>query len=350
MWRYGELLPVTDERNIVSLGETQSPVLLLEKLGGSFGLKALYVKDDGVMPTGSFKARGQSSAVSKCKELGLGKVALASAGNAGGALAAYAARGGLEAYVFVPKDAPSMNVKECLLLGAKVFMVDGLINDAGRIVSACCTKYGWFNLSTLREPYRVEGKKTMGFEIAEQFHWDLPDVIIYPTGGGTGLLGIWKAFEELEELGWISDARPRLVAVQSETCAPVVKAFKEGKESVELFRDAYTVAPGLRVPFPYASEQILKVLRSSKGTAVSVRDSEMLDAVKRFGREGLYVCPEGGATLAGLKVLLDDGWVDKDEKILLYNTGSALKYGELLESQSLPVIPKDAEVTDINLS
>lgn len=328
MWRYREMLPVREERNIVTLGEGLTPITSARRIGADLGLASLLIKDDGVMPTGTFKARGQSTAISRAMELGIRKVALASAGNAGAAAATYAARAGLECYVFMPRDAPDSVVKECVETGANLRLVDGLIGDAGRLVRDGQREFGWFDLSTLREPYRVEGKKTMGYEIAEQLGWQLPDVIVYPTGGGTGLIGMWKAFREMEELDWIGSKRPRMVAVQSEGCAPIVKAHSDGADSVDRpWAGAHTVADGLRVPFPYASEQTLRVIENSGGTAVAVKDDDILGCMRELaGREGLFACPEGAATLAGLRVLLDGGWLERSERALLYNTGSGLKY------------------------
>jgi threonine synthase len=347
MWKYLEVLPVQRQQNIVSLGEGFTPIIRIKSLSHKYGLKNLLLKDDGLMPTGSFKARGMSSAISKLKELGVTKVALASAGNAAGAAAAYSARAGIEAHIFVPRDAPEINKKECSQMGAHVYLVDGLISDAAKIVSLNCEKRGWFNLSTLREPYRVEGKKTMGYEIAEQSDWELPDVIIYPTGGGTGLVGMWKAFDELQKLGWTKPEKPRMVCVQSEGCDPVVLAYESRRESVEPFLSAHTAASGLCVPYPYASEQILRVIRQSGGTAVAVSDEEIIESMNQLHREGLFVCPEGAATLSGLLKLLDTGWLDKNEKILLYNTGSGLKYPHLMTTRSFPLLPKDTKEIDL---
>lgn len=334
MWRYRELLPVKKESNIVTLGEGFTPILRAEKLEELLKLKSIHVKDDGIIPTGTFKARGQSSAISKAKELGIRSVALASAGNAGAAAATYCARAGIECNVFMPRDAPETTKKECQVMGANLHLVDGLINDAAKMVAEGKAEHGWFELSTLKEPYRVEGKKTMGYEIAEQLGWkELPDVIIYPTGGGTGLVGMWKAFREIETLGWMKVKKPRMVSVQSSGCAPVVKAIHEGKEKIESpFPNAATIASGLRVPFPYASEQILKVIRESNGLAVSVDDSEILTAMKNFARlEGMLVCPEGAATLACLSHLVEEKLIDQSDRVLLYNTGSGLKNGNLLD-------------------
>ncbi len=331
LWRYKEMLPVRDEANIVTLGEGLTPITRIGRTGGRLGFEGLYMKDDGIIPTGTFKSRGMTTAISKAKELGISRVALASAGNAGGAASTYSARAGIECFVFMPRDAPEQTMRECVQTGAHLYLVDGLINDAAKFVINGGRRFSWFELSTLKEPYRVEGKKTMGYEIAEQFGWDLPDVIVYPTGGGTGLIGMWKAFSELEQLGWIAGGKkPRMVSVQSKGCAPVVKAFKEGRESVEPFKNAKTIAGGIRVPSPYASEQILRVLRESGGSAVEVDDSEIVKAMASLGRdEGMNVCPEGAATLAGMEQLVEEGWIDEDEKVLLYNTGGGSKYPEL---------------------
>lgn len=339
LWRYKEMLPVKYEANIVTLGEGFTPVVKIGRTGERLGFKKMYMKDDGVIPTGTFKSRGMTTAISKAREFGISRVALASAGNAGGAAAAYSARAGIECFVFMPRDAPESTMRECQHVGTHLYLVDGLINDAAKFVTSGRQRYAWFELSTLKEPYRVEGKKTMGYEIAEQFGWDLPDVILYPTGGGTGLIGMWKAFNELEQLGWIKGSKkPRMVSVQSKGCAPVVKAFKEGRESVEPFKNAKTIASGIRVPFPYASEQILRVLRESGGTAVEVDDAEIIKAMTYLGREeGMNVCPEGAATLAGIEHLAAEGWIQRNEKILLYNTGTGIKYSELVALPKLKI-------------
>jgi threonine synthase len=333
MWRYQELLPLIQRTNIVTIGEGFTPIVHIQKLANLLELDSLFVKDDGVIPTGSFKARGQSAAISKAKELGITKVALASAGNAGVAAAAYSAKASIECNVFMPKDAPESAIRQCRLFGAKLHLVDGLINDCARMVAEGKSRSGWFELSTLKEPYRVEGKKTMGYEIAEQFDWTLPDVIIYPTGGGTGLVGMWKAFDELTSLDWISKSmKPRMISVQAEGCAPVVKAFQEGKSSIErTFENASTIASGLRVPLPFASEQILKVIRESDGVAIYVSDREIVEAMKNFAKsEGMFVCPEAAATLAALPKLLEQKTIERKDRILLYNTGSGLNYLELI--------------------
>jgi threonine synthase len=332
MWRYWELLPVKDEANKVSLGEGWTPLTHVERLGKSVGLPDLWIKDEGIIPTGTFKARGLAMAVSKAKELGIEKLALPSAGNAAGAMTAYGARAGMESYVFMPVDAPDVNKIECQVVGAKVVLVNGLITDAGKMVADGVPEMGWFPLSTLKEPYRVEGKKTMGIEVAEQFDWSLPDVIIYPTGGGTGIIGMWKVFDELEELGWIGSERPRMVSVQASGCAPIPKAFDEGKEESEFWQGAATLAAGLRVPHALGDFLVLNAARESGGSAMAVTDEEIMEAVGLIAREeGLFVCPEGAATLAALNHLIGDGKVDKDEKVVLFNTGSGLKYTTLFQ-------------------
>ena len=331
MWRYFEVMPVRHEANVVTLGEGFTPIFRAERLGRRLGCKALYIKDEGLNPTSSFKARGLSAAVSRAKELGLTALTLPSAGNAGGALAAYAARAGMAAHVFMPKDAPQANQKEVVSLGADLTLVDGLITDAGKMSSEEAEQKNLFDVSTLREPYRAEGKKTMGYEIAEQMGWKLPDAIIYPTGGGTGIVGIWKALEEMEVLGWTDGLRPKMFCVQAEGCAPLVKAFHAGEEFAEPWDNAQTVAAGIRVPAAIGDYLILRALRESGGRAVTVTDAEILDWMKVVSSlEGIFVCPEGAATAAALAKLLVDGAVSAEDQILLLNTGSGLKYLELL--------------------
>jgi threonine synthase len=333
LWRYRELLPVLEEANVVTLGEGGTPLIPVRRLGGQLGLRHLYLKEEGYNPTGTFKARGLAMAVSKAKELGLHKLAIATAGNAGSAMAAYAAAAGLEAYIFAPDDTPPMIVQECLILGAHTYVIKGLINDAGRIVQEGKAEHGWFDMSTLKEPYRLEGKKTMGLELAEDFGWHLPDVILYPTGGGTGLIGMWKAFAELRALGWIDDHRPRMVVVQAEGCAPLVKAFEEGATESTLWPNAHTMASGLRVPKAFADFLILQAVRDSEGTAIAVSDEEMARAQRLLAaNEGIFACPEGAATVAALQVLRRQGWVQADERVVLFNTGSGLKYADLLHT------------------
>jgi threonine synthase len=334
LWRYRELLPLRDDANLISLGEGYTPLLNAKKLGGELGLRQLWIKDEGQNPTGSFKDRGLSLAISRAKELGVKKAAIPSAGNAGGSFAAYAARAGIEAHVFMPRDTPMANQIEVRQYGAELRLVDGLIDDCGRLVAAKKTAEGWFDLSTLKEPYRLEGKKTMGYEIAEQLDWHLPDVIIYPTGGGTGLIGMWKAFGELEELGWIGNRRPRMVSVQASGCAPVVRAFDENKLAAEPWRNGRTIASGLRVPQAVGDFLILQAVRQSGGTALSVSDDEMLAEIPRVGKaEGIFFCPEGAACVAGLRRLLDHHWIRPEEKVLIFNTASGLKYLDVIRSK-----------------
>lgn len=333
LWRYREVLPVVQDENIVSLGEGWTPLLHARRLGKRLCMPQLYIKDEALNPTGSFKARGMTVAVSMAKELGVKKLAVPSAGNAAGALAAYAAQAGLEAHIFMPKDVPVANRIECEQAGAHVTLVDGLITDCGRIVAERKEQEGWFDVSTLKEPYRIEGKKTMGYEIAEQFGWELPDVILYPTGGGTGLIGMWKAFDEMKQLGWIDSRRPRMVTVQAEGCAPIVEAFETGASEGTAIANPHTIASGLRVPQAIGDFIMLDILRKSSGTAVSVSDSELLSAVHEIGSaEGLFPAPEGAACLPALKGLLEHGEVDRDERVVLFNTGSGFKYLDVLSA------------------
>jgi threonine synthase len=329
LWRYREVLPVDDDANIVSLGEGWTPLLQAKRLGKELGVKDLYIKDESQNPTQSFKARGMSAAVSMAKELGARKLAVPSAGNAAGALAAYAARAGLECFIFMPDDTPRANVVECEQTGANVTLMAGLITDCGAEVARRKEAEGWFDVSTLKEPYRVEGKKTLGYELAEQFNWELPDVIIYPTGGGTGLIGMWKAFDEMEQLGWIGSRRPRMVTVQARGCAPIVQAFDEGKRFADEFPNAETVASGLRVPKAIGDFLILDAIRASKGTALAVTDKELIDATAEIGAaEGVFCAPEGAACLPALRTLLATGEVERSERIILFNTGAGVKYLE----------------------
>ena len=323
LWRYFELLPIEDKKDIITLGEGFTPILRSNNLG----FKGLWIKDESLNPTGTFKARGMAVAVSKAKSFGIKDVVLPSAGNAAAALSFYCAKAGIRAHVFMPEDSPDVTKRECFVSGADIHLVRGTIADAGKLARAKTKEQGWFDMSTLREPYRLEGKKTIGLEIAEYFNWKLPDAVIYPTGGGTGLIGIWKAFKELKELGWINGKMPKMISVQALGCAPIVKAFKEGKKSVEEWKNPKTIAAGLRVPKPFAGKLILKVLKDSKGFAICVADEEILNAIKELARyEGIYACPEGAATYAGLKKLVNDGILSMDDRILLINTGSGLKY------------------------
>ena len=331
LWRYQELLPVEKEENIVCLGEGFTPLFHANNLGKTRNLAKLYIKDEGLNPTASFKARGMAMAVSMAKELGLKKLAVPTAGNAGGALAAYAAKAGIEAYIFMPKDVPLANRLEAESCGAKVTLIDGLITDCARAVMERKDQEGWFDVSTLKEPYRIEGKKTMGYELAEQFNWQLPDVIIYPTGGGTGLIGMWKAFDEMQELGWISEKRPKMISVQATGCAPMVEIFNSSTTGIEI-KNAHTVASGLRVPKAIGDFIMLDILRSSKGIAIAVSDSELIAGAKEISRlEGIFAAPEGGATLAALDKLLENNFIKPEETIVLFNTGSGIKYLEAFQ-------------------
>lgn len=332
MWRYHELLPVIHPKNIVTLGEGFTPIIPLENLKHSATGNEVFWKDESGNPTGSFKARGISAAVSKAKEIGIQAIATPTAGNAGGALAAYAARAGIKAIVYMPKLTPKIFKDECRLYGAELVEIDGNISDCGKLINEHAIVNNWFQISTLKEPYRLEGKKTLGFEIAEQFNWQLPDVILYPTGGGTGLIGIWKAFDELEQLGWLGSKRPRMVAVQSESCNGIVTAFNGGHHISEFADGGFTIANGLRVPKPYADKIILKVLRDSKGAALTISDNEMSLAIKEIARnEGMLVAPEGAALWQAYKKLKASQWIQPAERVLMINTGSGYKYLENID-------------------
>jgi threonine synthase len=345
MWRYEELLPVRAAEHVTTLGEGGTPLLPAPRLGAALGCPDLLVKDEGLNPTASFKARGLSMAVARARELGATALAIPSAGNAGSALAAYAARAGLPAFIFVPADTPGAMVREALAFGARVVRVNGLINDCGRIVREQGPRRGWFDVSTLREPYRQEGKKTMGLELAEQCDWRLPDAIIYPTGGGTGIVGMWKAFDELEQLGLIGPARPKMIVVQAEGCAPIVRAYQEGVESARLWEDAHTVAPGIRVPVAIGDYLILRAVRASGGACVAVGDAEILRGAADLAHlEGINGSPESGATVAGLRRLLADGLVRGDERIVLFSCGSGLKHPELIPDDAPTVSPADPDL------
>ena len=327
MWRYAPALPVRFSKNIVSLQEGFTPLHHLHRLGERLECDELWLKDEGVNPTATFKARGISCAISMCRELGISKIAIPTAGNAGGALAAYAAAAGIEAHVFMPRDVPAANLIEAKASGANVTLVDGLISDCAKRVTEGKATEHWFDLSTLKEPYRIEGKKTMGFEAAEQFGWNLPDAIFYPTGGGVGMIGMWKAFEELEKLGWIGSKRPKMIAVQAEGCAPIVRAFEKEAEFSEFCTDASTIASGLRVPKALGDFLVLRAVRESGGTAIAVSDDEIMKASENLAAtEGIFVAPEGGACIAALKKLRDSNFLRKDDRILIYNTGSGYKY------------------------
>ena len=327
LWRYWEFLPVSETGNRLDLGEVVTPLIRMESRLAAGDSSELWVKDEGRLPTGSFKARGLCVAVAMAKELGITHLAMPSNGNAGAALAAYASRAGLKATVFCPADTPEINLREIAYQGADVYRVDGLINDCGRIVGAGTDSVGWFDLSTLREPYRIEGKKTMGLELAEQFDWELPDAIFYPTGGGTGLIGMWKAFAELEAIGWISSKRPKMFAVQSEGCAPIVRAYREGKEFAEPWENAYTIASGIRVPVALGDFLILRAVRDSGGAALAVSDSDINECQAEVAAgEGLLLCPEGAATYAAYRQARLEGLIDSGDRVVLFNCATGLKY------------------------
>ena len=329
LWRYAEVLPVQRDENVVCLGEGGTPLLRADRLAARAGMAELFIKDEGLNPTASFKARGMAVAVSMAKELGATKLAVPSAGNAAGALAAYAARAGLEAHIFMPVDTPRANIVESEQTGARVTLIRGLITDCGAEVAKRKAAEGWFDVSTLREPYRLEGKKTLGYELAEQLDWTLPDVVLYPTGGGTGLIGMWKAFDEMQCLGWIGAKRPRMFTVQADGCAPIVRAFHAGEKFAAEFPNAQTRASGLRVPRAIGDFLMLDALRTSGGGAVAVSDAAMFEATRELGAaEGVFAAPEGAACYAALKVLLRDGTIKPHERTVLFNTGSGLKYLE----------------------
>ena len=332
MWRYRELMPLMDGEQPLTLGEGWTPLIHARRLGSALGLSRLFVKDESLNPTNSFKARGLAAAVTKAALLGAKTLSIPSAGNAANAMAAYAAAAGLTAKVFMPKDVKLPFIRECELYGAEVTLVDGLITDAGRIAAETGAPLGWYDLSTLKEPYRIEGKKTMAYELGEQLAWRFPDWIIYPTGGGTGMIGMWKAFEEMEAIGWTTPgARPKMVSVQAEHCAPIVRAYESGAERSELFPNARTIADGLRVPKAIGDFLVLRAVRESGGTAIAVRDADMVRDMREMGcREGISAAPEGGAALTALKVLLQRGDVKPDDTVVLFNTGGALKYLDVL--------------------
>ena len=349
LWRYRELLPIEKHSNVVSLGEVMTPILKLEKLGKELGLKNLYLKDEGLNPGGSFKSRGAAVGVSKAKELGIKDFAMPTNGNAGAAWAIYAAKADIKAHIVMPKDAPSITRNECAIAGANLTLVDGLISDAGKIVANVVKKYGFMDASTLKEPYRIEGKKTMGFEIAEQFNWQVPDVILYPTGGGVGLIGIYKALLELREIGFIGEKLPRLVAVQASNCAPIVKAFNENKKESQFWEDANTIAYGITVPKAIGDFLVLEAIYETKGTAIAIDDKDILHYQEILAKtEGLFICPEGAATLAATVELYKNGWIKENEKIVLLNTGSGLKYPDTVQITPQLLKPNDELIINEN--
>ncbi|MCH7595656.1 MAG: threonine synthase [Planctomycetes bacterium] len=349
LWRYRELLPLPDGAEAVTLGEGMTPLLCAPRLGAALGLDDLRIKDESQLPTGSFKSRGLSMAVTMARHFGTKRLAIPTAGNAGGAMSAYAARAGMEAYVFMPQDTPVINQLECVLAGAKTFLVNGLITDCGAIVRDGKDRMGWFDCSTLKEPYRIEGKKTMGLELAEQLGWTLPDVIVYPTGGGTGLIGMWKAFAELRQLGWLkSDRMPRMVAVQSDGCAPIPRAFDAGERFASPWENATTCASGLRVPAAVGDFMILDAVRESGGWAVAVEESRIADAMRRaIASEGIALCPESAACVLGIEKLVARGCISRNDRVVLFNTGAANKYIEIIPLK-LPTI-ENARDVDYNI-
>lgn len=344
LWRYKEVLPIKEKKNIVSLGEGGTPILPLKKAGKKIGISNLFLKDEGMIPTGTFKARGAAVGISKAKELGIKTIAMPTNGNAGAAWSLYSARAGIKAVIVMPEDAPKITRNECAAAGADLYLVKGLISDCGKIVARSLKKHGWFDASTLKEPYRIEGKKTMGYEIAEQFNWNLPDVILYPTGGGVGIIGIYKALLELKELGWIEGKLPRLVAVQATGCAPIVKAFQERKQESEFFENSKTEAFGINVPKALGDFLVLKALYETNGTAIAVRDEEILDSVLTLAEnEGVFVCPEGAALYAAARKLRESGFIKEDEKVVLLSTGAGIKYPNSVK-RDVPYLSKDGEI------
>jgi len=342
LWRYRELLPVKHEESIVSLGEGMTPLIHLKKSGPKLGIDHLYLKDEGLIPTGTFKARGAAVGVSRAKELGIKVLAMPTNGNAGGSWAAYCAKAGIKAIIVMPQDAPMINRKEVAITGAELYLVNGLISDAGKIVGRAIAEYGWYDASTLKEPYRIEGKKTMGLEIAEQFGWEVPDVIIYPTGGGVGIIGIYKGLRELQEIGWIGEKMPRLVSVQSAGCAPVVRAWKEKKSESAFWENSNTIAFGLNVPKALGDFLILQAIYQTDGCAVAVEDDEILRAQQMLAREeGIFCCPEGAATLSAAIQLIKSKWIKPNEKVVLLNTGTGLKYPETVHTEPNLLQPED---------
>lgn len=341
LWRYHEIMPVRDPQHRLTLGEGGTPLLKADRIGSEIGLRNLLMKDEGRNPTGSFKARGLGAAISRARELGVTAVALPSAGNAAAAASAYLARGGMQSVVFMPQDAPEIFKAECRALGARVFLVDGLINDAGRIVKENGASRGWFDVSTLKEPYRAEGKKTMGIELAEQLGWEVPDAIVYPTGGGTGIVGMWKAFDELEQMGLIGSRRPKMIVVQSAGCAPIVRAFERKERHAELWQNAQTIAPGMRVPIAIGDYLIIDALRESEGTAIAVSDGDLLEMTVRVSQvEGLHISPEVGAAFVAAVHLRESGFLTENERVVIFGTGSGLLHTDLV-ADGYPILDPD---------
>lgn len=344
LWRYKELLPVKYEENIVTAGEGMTPILPLPRAGARLNLKNLYLKDEGVIPTGTFKARGAAVGISKAKELGVKTIAMPTNGNAGAAWSIFSARAGIRSVILMPEDAPRITRNECLAAGAELYLVKGLISDCGKIVARGIAKHGWYDASTLKEPYRIEGKKTMGLEIAEQFQWQVPDVILYPTGGGVGIIGIYKAMKELQELGWIGAKLPKLVAVQAEGCAPIVKAFEQGQKESVFFEKSSTIAFGINVPKALGDFLVLDAIYQTGGTAVSVTDEEIVSALKTVTKEeGIFPCPEGAALYAAVAKLTASGFIQREDRVVMLNTGAGIKYPNVLQID-VPYLGLDDEL------
>jgi threonine synthase len=344
LWRYKEFLPLVDEKNKVTLGEGMTPFLKMENLGKEIGLENLYLKDEGIIPSGTFKSRGSAVGVSRAKELGVKALAMPTNGNAGASWAIYCAKAGIKAYIVMPVDAPKITRNECAIAGAELYLVNGLISDAGKIIGRAVAKHGWMDASTLKEPYRIEGKKTMGLEIAEQMNWQMPDVVLYPTGGGVGLIGIYKALCELKEIGWVTGKLPRMVAVQADGCAPIVKAYHEQKSASEFWNNSSTVAFGINVPKALGDFLVLEAIYKTDGCAIAVSDEELLkDQAELASKEGLFICPEGAANLSAAKKLLKDGWIKPHESVVMLNTGAGIKYPDTI-SVDVPVLQPDDNI------
>ncbi|MTI80867.1 MAG: threonine synthase [Firmicutes bacterium] len=344
LWRYWELLPLKNKKNLVSLGEGMTPMIKMEKAGPDIGLSNLYLKDEGIIPSGTFKSRGATVGVSRAKELGIKTLAMPTNGNAGASWSTYGARAGIKSVIVMPEDAPEITRNECAITGADLYLVDGLISDAGKIVARAVKNYGWFDVSTLKEPYRIEGKKTMGLEIAEQFNWEVPDVILYPTGGGVGIIGIYKALKELQAIGWIGEKMPRLVAVQATGCAPIVKAWQEKKTESEFWNDASTCAFGITVPKALGDFMVLDAIYKTDGCAIAISDDDLLQAQAELAaKEGAFICPEGASLYSAAKQLKKEGWLKEDEKVVLLNTGTGLKYPETVNVK-IPVLQPDEDI------
>jgi threonine synthase len=346
LWRYEEFLPLANEENKITLGEGMTPIVRLKNSGQRFKTQSLFIKDEGIIPTGTFKCRGAAVGVSKAKELGVTTLTMPSNGNAGAAWAIYAARAGINACIVMPESAPAITMKECTIAGARLYLVRGLIGQAGAIARRAISKYNWYDASTLKEPYRIEGKKTMGLEIAEQFNWSVPDAILYPTGGGVGIIGIYKGLLELKELGWIKGPLPRLVAVQSTGCAPIVKAWEQGRTESESWENAHTIAFGINVSKALGDFLVLEAVNNTEGYAISVSDDEILRAQARLASEdGMFICPEGAATMAAAERLYNMGWLKTDEKVVLLNTGTGLKYPETVDIKP-PILNPEEDILE----